>query len=169
MTAARWHLAQLNVARAIEPLDSPRLAEFVAALEGVNALADAAPGFVWRLQGDDGDSTQIRVDPDPQLLVNMSVWTGPEALFEFVYRSGHTGIMVRRREWFERPAQAHQVLWWIPAGHVPTTAEGLERLERLRRDGPGPEAFTFKQRYPAPDQLGPPVDHRPDPYCVDPA
>src|SRR5207244_11303476 len=118
-----WPLAQLNVARAVAPLDSPTLAEFVAALDRINALAEASPGFVWRLIGDGGDATSVRVGDDPNLIVNLSVWQSAEALFEYTYRSGHVEVIRRRREWFEAAAAPYLVLWWIPAGHVPTIAE----------------------------------------------
>lgn len=163
---ADWHIAQLNVGRTVAPLDSPALADFVADLARVNALADAAPGFVWRLESDSGNATDIQVSDDPRFIVNMSVWSSVEALFEFVYRTAHTAVMARRREWFERPAAAYQVLWWVPAGHQPTTQEALARLELLRRQGPSPQAFTFKQRYPAPGEGGGPSDMEPEPYCM---
>ena len=148
-TTASWQLAQLNVARALAPLESPQLADFVAQLTEINTLAEASPGFVWRLTGDSGNATDIRTDDDPSLLVNMSVWTSPEALFEFVYKTAHTKVMARRREWFEK-IETYQVLFWIPAGHRPAVPEAMARLARLRDHGPSPEAFTFKQRYPAP-------------------
>jgi hypothetical protein len=145
---AEHHLAQLNVARAKAPLDSPELAEFMALLEPVNALADSAPGFVWRLQDDDGaGATGIRVGGDDRLIVNMSVWESIEALWSFVYDGGHLDVMRRRREWFERFATAHVVLWWIPAGEIPTLEEALERLDLLEANGPSPDAFTFKGRF----------------------
>ena len=160
-----WHIAQLNVGRTLAPTDSPQLEEFMAALDRINAQADATPGFVWRLQSDSGNATDIQVSPDPYFLVNLSVWSSLEALFEFVYRSAHTQVMVRRRQWFERPTQAYQVLWWVPAGHLPSVAEALERLEQLRADGPTPRAFTFSQRYPMPGEPGNPQDMQPEPYC----
>ena len=163
---ASWHLAQLNVARALAPLDSPELAEFVGALARINELADAAPGFIWRLVGADVAAPVATSGSDPQLLFNMSVWTSPEALFDFVYRSAHTGVMVKRRQWFEKPAVAHQVLWWVPAGELPSLDEGLARLELLRDKGPSPLAFSFKQRFPAPGGAADPEDMRPEPYCV---
>jgi Domain of unknown function (DUF3291) len=141
------HLAQFNIARLVAPLDDPRLADFVGALDRVNALAEASPGFVWRLQSDSGNATDIRVEQDPLLIVNLTVWETVEALFDFTYRTGHNKVMVRRREWFERMEAAHLVLWWTPAGHHPSLAEAMMRLERLRRDGPTAAAFTFKQRF----------------------
>ena len=143
------HLAQVNVARALAPTDSPLLADFMAALDPVNALADGAPGFVWRLATEDGNATAIRPFEDERILVNMSVWETVEDLAAFVYRSGHLDVMRRRREWFAR-IEHHMALWWVPAGHVPSLAEAKERLAHLRRHGPTPHAFTFKARF-APD------------------
>ena len=160
-----WHIAQLNVARAVAPLDSPELAEFMAALDGVNALAEATPGFVWRLKSDSGNATDIKVENDPKFIVNISVWATVEQLFEFV-RSAHTKVMVRRREWFEKPGAAFQVLWWVPAGHQPTIEEAMARLSYLRQHGPTAYAFTFKERYPVPYVGGTPEDMKPEPYCV---
>lgn len=144
------HVAQVNIALPQAPIDSPQLAEFVALLDPVNALADAAPGFVWRLQTEDGDATAVRGFGDDRLIVNMSVWESVDALAQFVYRSGHVEVMRRRRQWFER-IRVHTVLWWVPAGHVPSVTEAEQRLAHLREHGPGPSAFTFKQSFPAPD------------------
>jgi hypothetical protein len=161
----QWQLAELNVARAVAPVDGPELAEFVAGLESINALADAAPGFVWRLAGTDAGAPAAADEVDPRLLLNLSVWSSAEALFDYVYKTAHTAFMLKRRQWFEKPAQAHLVLWWVPAGHRPTLVEALERLELLRRDGPTAQAFTFKQRFPAPGQGGAADDMQPEPYC----
>jgi len=162
-----WHIAQLNVGRAVAPPGSSELADFMAALDRINALAESSPGFVWRLQSSSGNATDILVSDDPRFLVNMSVWASVEALFEFVYRSVHTDVMKRRREWFEKPAQAYQVLWWIPAGCIPTVEEALERLAHFRREGPTERAFTFSRRYPSPGESGAPEDMKPDPCCGD--
>jgi hypothetical protein len=131
-------------------LDEPLMADFVANLDPINALADDSPGFVWRLQTDDGDATSIQAYDDELMIINMSVWESIDQLAEFVYRSGHVAVMRRRREWFER-MRIYMVLWWVPEGHTPTIAEALERLEHLETHGPSPHAFTFKQRF-APDQ-----------------
>jgi hypothetical protein len=128
------------------------MAEFVASLDPVNALADQAPGFVWRLQTDDGNSTAIRAFDDDRVIVNMSVWESIDQLTDFVYRSGHIDVMRRRREWFER-IRVHMALWWVPVGHVPSVAEAEERLAHLQAHGPAPYAFTFKARFFADDEL----------------
>jgi hypothetical protein len=165
MTA--YHIAQMNVGTALYPMDHPGIADFVARLEDINALADCSAGFVWRLQDDSGNATAIKVSDNPRFIVNMSVWESIDALFAFVYRSGHTKVMARRREWFERPDGPFQVMWWVPAGHIPTVEEGLARLEHLRTHGASEHAFTFKERFPAPDGGGEPVSEiDPDKHCV---
>ena len=143
-------LAQLNVARLLAPIDAPETADFVASLEPVNAQADAAPGFVWRLQTESGDATAVRASDDPLLIVNLTVWESVEALEAFAYReASHLAVLRRRREWFERSTEASTVLWWVAAGHIPTLDEALDRLAVLRGRGPSPQAFTFRERYPA--------------------
>jgi heme-degrading monooxygenase HmoA len=141
------HLAQFNIGRLCAPLDTPAMAGFRDALQPVNALADAAPGFVWRLVDEGGqDATGIRPHDD-DMIVNLSVWESREALWNFTYRSEHLDFLRRRREWFARVPEPFLVLWWVPAGHVPAVEEGFARLDRLREAGPGPEAFTFRQSY----------------------
>jgi heme-degrading monooxygenase HmoA len=117
-------------------------------LEPVNALADAAPGFVWRLQTEDGDATAIRPFEDDRLIVNLSTWESVEALAAFVYSGPHRAIMVRRREFFAPMREAFQVLWW--SVDIPTVAEAVVRLDHLRAHGPTPRAFTFRKPFPAP-------------------
>jgi hypothetical protein len=148
---SHYQLAQLNIGVIKGPIDSPVMAEFVANLERINALAEASPGFVWRLKTDDGDATAIRPFEDENQLVNMSVWQDADSLRRFVYQSAHAPIMRRRREWFERVKEAYLVLWWVPRGHRPDVAEAIARLELLRQNGPGPAAFTFGVLYPPPD------------------
>jgi hypothetical protein len=150
MPDPRFHLAQINVARMLYPIDHPGMAAFVRALDPVNAMADAAPGFVWRLQDESGNATALDPFGDPMMIVNMSVWVSIEALFAFVYQSGHTAIMRRRKAWFEKPAEAHMALWWIDAGALPSTQEGMERLLHLRANGPSAFAFSLKQRFAPP-------------------
>jgi hypothetical protein len=151
----RYHLAEVNIGRGLAPLDSEQLRPFMEALDGVNAIADASPGFVWRLQTDEGNATALRVFDDPNLMVNMSVWESFEALRSFVYRGGeHLAIMRRRKEFFERADDHILALWWVPAGTIPTVAGAESRLTLLRAVGPSPEAFTFKVSFPAPGETG---------------
>lgn len=148
-----FHIAQLNVGRAVAPLDTAQLADFMAWLDAINAIADGSPGFVWRLQGDNGNNTSLKVSDDPQFIVNMSVWASIEDLHAFTYRSDHRRVFARRYEWFERSSGPNMVLWWIPAGTRPTVDEALARLDRLAQHGPGPDAFGFKSVFPPPDDL----------------
>lgn len=161
-----WHLAQINVGRLLAPEGDSRVAPFFEALERINALADASPGFVWRLQDELGNATGLKPTTDPLFIVNMSVWMDADALFGFVYRSAHAPEMARRREYFERFEGAYQALWWVRAGDFPSIDEGLSRLWRLDRFGPTQLAFTFKARFPAPGVEGAPVDMQPDPWCA---
>jgi hypothetical protein len=149
--AAEFHLAQFNMAQLLAPLDSPLLAEFVGALARINELADDHPGFVWRLQGDGGDATSLRPFGE-DVIVNMSLWESVEALFDFVYRSGHAPVMAKRRQWFAKPNEAYTVLWWVKAGHIPTVEDARARLDILKRKGPSPAAFTFRTRFPPPER-----------------
>jgi hypothetical protein len=147
---AGFHLAQLNVGRTHYPVDDPRMAGFTGRLAEINALAEASPGYVWRLQGESGDATGIRASDDPLFIVNLTVWQSADELFEFSYRSEHVEVFRGRHAWFEQWPGPHLVLWWIPAGSIPTLTEALARLDRLATDGPSPEAFTLKVRFPPP-------------------
>ena len=147
-----YHLAQVNVARLVAPLDDPRLEGFVSRLACINALAETSPGFVWRLKDDAGnDATSIKAFPDPMILVNMSVWESVEALREFTYKSGHAEPLRMRRDWFEKYPGPSVAMWWVPAGHTPTIQEARERLESLEANGPSASAFTFARPYLPPD------------------
>jgi hypothetical protein len=154
-----FHLAQVNIARLRAPLESEALAGFVAALDPVNASADVAPGFVWRLQTEDGNATSIRAfewdtGESAGVIVNMSVWTSVDRLANWVFGSLHRTVLRQRRRWFEHVAEATTTLWWVPAGHRPTTDEAEERLRYLRAHGPTPVAFTFGQVFDPPDVEG---------------
>jgi hypothetical protein len=151
-------LAQVNIGRLLAPIDSPLIADFAGALDEVNAAADEAPGFVWRLQTEDGDATAVRgfeldgVGAGGGVIINMSVWESVETLAAYAYGPTHIAILRRRREWFERMTHAYLVLWWIRRGHIPTVREAEERLDHLRAHGPTAHAFTLKQHFPAPGE-----------------
>jgi Domain of unknown function (DUF3291) len=149
-----YHLAQINIGRFRLPVDHPANAEFMSALDAVNAIADASDGFIWRLVGDGGNATDVEVVAgDPLLLANMSLWRDVEALGAFVYRqSDHLSYMRRRKEWFES-MDLFQALWWVPAGHIPSVTEGLDRIAWLKASGPTARAFTFRQPFAAPDGM----------------
>ena len=146
-----WHLAQCNIGRLVAPQGDPKVQPFFEALDRINALAEASPGFVWRLTGEGNNATDLQPFEDPMIAINMSVWTDIPSLGAYVYRSGHVQFMRRRREWFEH-MDLYMVLWWVPAGHRPTIDEAKEKLALLEAHGPMPEAFTFKIPFPAPDE-----------------
>jgi GNAT superfamily N-acetyltransferase len=143
-----YHIAQLNISTLLAPIDDPSIADFADNLDRINAIGDAAPGFVWRLQTDDGNATSIQSYPDPLVIVNMTVWTSVAALKEFAYRTEHADFLARRREWFAAGSTG-VVLWWIRAGDLPTLNDAKRRLEFLQRHGASPYAFRFA-RPPAP-------------------
>ena len=144
-----FHLAQCNIVKLKASLDSPLVAGFVAALDPINAVADSAPGFVWRLKTDDGDATSIRVFADDQTLLNMSVWESMEALSHYVYRSGHKDVLRQRRQWADRFEGVQSTMSWIRTGTVPEPSEAVARLEYLSGVGPSAYAFTFQSPFEA--------------------
>ena len=146
---SKYVLAQLNIALMKEPIDSPLMADFVANLDRINALAEQSPGFIWRLKTADGDATALRPMGE-DLLINISVWQDVAALSAYVYGPGHVEIMRRRKEWFDKVREAHLVLWWIPLAHRPTEQEAITRLEQLRSQGPTVAAFTIRDNFPPP-------------------
>ena len=145
-----YHIAQINIARMLAPIDDPIMAEFVAQLPPINALADQSPGFVWRLQSENGDATSIKVYDDDFVIVNLTVWESVEALREYVYKSAHRGVLRDRKRWFQKFDGPYYALWWIPAGHIPSAEEGKQRLEHLREHGDSAYAFSFKNIFSKP-------------------
>lgn len=145
-----WQLAQLNIAEPLAPLDSPQLADFVANLENINSLAEKSPGYVWRLKDAAGDITNSSAPFSEDMIINLSVWDSIDSLHDYVYKTAHTDVMRRRVEWFKKFDHSMAVLWWVPQGHTPDLFESHEKLELLRKIGPSPLAFTFKQRMPKP-------------------
>jgi len=146
----KYHLAQINVAKARAEMTEPLMQGFVSRLAEINSIADNAPGFVWRLQSEAGDSTAIRIFGDQLILVNMSVWESFEDLKNYVYKSKHVELVRDRQAWFSSYSGANQALWWVEAGHIPSFAEAKEKLAYLEKHGPGPEAFVFGKNFPAP-------------------
>ncbi|MEX1104462.1 MAG: DUF3291 domain-containing protein [Dehalococcoidia bacterium] len=147
---ARYHLAQYNIAWIVAPLDDPVMADFTDNIDAINRLAEEAPGFVWRHQTDDGNSTSIRVRDDDRIIINFSTWESAEALFQFAFYTSHADYYRCRTEWFTHEDTPYAVLWWVPAGHQPTVEEAETKLAYLKAHGPSAEAFTFKQRFSAP-------------------
>lgn len=151
--ASQYHLAQVNIATLRAPLDDPSMADFVAQIREINAIADADPGFVWRLRSEGAeDATRIRAFDDDRILITLTVWRSLEALSQYVYHGGHGAIMRDRRRWFERSTiQPILALWWVPVGHYPTVEEAKARLAHLRQYGPTPDAFSFGTPFPSPE------------------
>ena len=145
-----FHIAQINIARLLAPIDDPILADFVVQLPPINALAEESPGFVWRLQSESGDATSIKVYDDDMVIINLTVWENVESLRKYVYKSAHSNVMRDRRRWFEKFDGPYYALWWVPAGHLPDPQEGKDRLEHLRKHGDSPYAFSFKNIFPEP-------------------
>jgi hypothetical protein len=142
-----YNLAQVNIGRILAPMDSPVMAEFVANLDRINTLAESSEGFVWRLKDDTNNATSIRMYDDDFLIVNMSVWKNIDALFHYVYRTDHVEIFKKRAQWFEKMADMHMALWYVPAGRFPDVKEATERLDYLRKHGDTPFAFSFKRKF----------------------
>jgi hypothetical protein len=151
-----YHIAEINIAHMRATLEDPIMKDFVDNLDRINAVADNAPGFVWRLQTEEGDATSIRVFDNDMLIVNMSVWESIEALFQYVYASDHVDIFRRRSEWFGKMDTPVLAMWWVPAGHIPTLDEAKEKLDLMAREGPTPLAFTFKKRFSVDEFLAQP-------------
>jgi len=146
-----YQLAQVNIARMRAPLEDEIMRPFVDRLDEINALADAAPGFVWRLQSGEGNATYLRPYDDDRILFNLSVWESVEALKHYVYKTAHAEMLRGRRDWFEHFDAQYQALWWVPSGHIPGVHEAKERLARMEEHGPSQFAFTFKTVQP-PDE-----------------
>jgi len=142
------HLAQINIGRMNAPLDDPVMAGFVSRLDEINALAERSPGFVWRLQTNEGNATALRPYDDERIIINMSVWESIEHLRAYVYGTAHAELLGQRRDWFEKFDRTFLALWWIPAGHIPSIDEAKARLASLDASGPTPFAFTFKTTFP---------------------
>ena len=142
MTDSR-HLAQFNIARIRHPLDDPRMAEFVDNVLRVNRLAEQIDGFVWRLQDESGHAMGMQVYGDAALLPNLTVWENAQALERLVFQTVHGRFYKRREDWFV-PLDLPLVMWWVPAGHRPAMAEGVERLDHLKAHGPSDHAFGWE-------------------------
>ena len=149
----KFHLAQLNIAKMLGPIDSPIMSDFVANLDPINLLAEQSNGFIWRLKDDSNNATTIKVYDDDFIIVNMSVWESADALFDYAYKSRHVEIFKRRKEWFEKMPQMHYGLWYVPVGTEPSVADAIERLDYLRIHGETPYAFSFKKKFSVDEAL----------------
>lgn len=150
-TSMQYYLAQVNIAKMLAPIDSPLMADFVANLDRINALAESSDGFIWRLKTEGNNATDIKVYDDDFIIVNMSVWRDIDSLFAFTYHSSHTEIFKRRREWFEKMSDMYMCLWYVEENKMPTPQDAVDKLDYLRKHGETPHAFTFKKRFTAAD------------------
>lgn len=144
MTEQQYHLCHLNIGPAMAPLSDPKMAGFVGNLERINQLAYDSPGFVWHLKIDINNPEDIALYGVPGLLFNLSVWESVEALKNYTYQGQHAEMMKSRREWFGKMSGPNYVLWWVPAGTIPTLEEAKKRIAYLEAHGPSPAAFDFK-------------------------
>src|SRR5712692_7681282 len=138
-----YHLAVFNIGRTVAPLDAPQLQAFMDGLDPINALAEQAPGFVWRYTAEHTNNATAARPMGEDIIINFGVWQSREHLWDFVYRSRHLDFVRRRREWFKHLDEPFLVLWWVPSGHIPSLDQAVARLQHLRRGGPSAEAFTF--------------------------
>ncbi|MES2258736.1 MAG: DUF3291 domain-containing protein [Pseudomonadota bacterium] len=150
MATGNYHLAQVNIGRIRAPLTDPLMHGFVSQLDHINRLAETSPGFVWRLQTDEGDATAIQLYDDPLVIVNLSVWESVDALKQYVYAGDHVAVLRERKSWFEKFDGPMLALWWIPAGHLPTPQEARHALDHLALAGPTQQVFTFSKPFPPP-------------------
>ena len=147
-----YHLAQVNIAKRLAPFDDPIMQDFVNNIDKMNAIADAAKGFIWRLQDEDKDEA-ISVFKDDTLIINMSVWQNLETLFNYTYNSGHIEVFKRKKEWFSKMKMTHMAFWYVPEGYEPTFQDAKERLDYLNTHGDTPFAFSFKSKFTVQDAL----------------
>lgn len=147
-----FHVAEFNIGRLKHPVGDPRIESFVSQLDEINRLADRSPGFIWRLKAEEQGGRVIQAYEDPLIIVNLSVWESIEALEDYTYQTAHRQVLHDRRQWFQPLQGPSLVLWWIPAGQLPSAAQGRQKLEQLEREGASPQAFTFRNRYPPPPE-----------------
>ena len=141
----RLHLAQLNIGRLRFEQDDPAVADFMNALDEVNAAGEASPGFVWRYQDESGAAVDTHIYDDPHVIIDYTIWESVEQLRQFAYRGLHLEYFRRRLEWFDAHDEPSHVMWWVPAGEIPSTDEAKLRLEHLQANGPTEAAFGFRE------------------------
>ena len=153
-----YHIAQVNIGRILAELTDPIMSGFVNRLDEINALADGSPGFVWRLQTDEGNATYFRPFQDDRMLLNMSVWADVESLRRYVYQTAHREVLRQRAAWFEKLSGVYMALWWVPAGHIPGIDEAKRRLAHLEAHGPSQFAFHFQSIFDPDDAYQQAID-----------
>lgn len=140
------YLAEVNVAKRLAPMDDPIMKDFVNNLDRINNIAENSEGFIWRLKDEDKDEA-VYVFQDDTLIINMSVWTDIESLYNYTYKSGHIEVFKRKKEWFSKMKMIHMAFWYIPLGYKPTFQDAKKRLDYLNIHGETPYAFSFKEKF----------------------
>ena len=147
-----YHLAQVNIAKMLAPLNDPIMQDFINSVDKINAIADNAEGFIWRLQDEDKEDAAI-VFKDDSIVINMSVWENLDTLFNYTYKSGHIEVFKRKKEWFSKMKIMYMAFWYVLDGYKPTFLEAKERLDYLNKHGETPYAFSFKSKFTVQDSL----------------
>lgn len=147
-----YHLAQVNIAKRLAPMDDPIMQDFINNVEHINAIADKAEGFIWRMQDEDKELA-VEIFQDDALLINISVWKNLESLFDYTYKSGHIEVFKRKKEWFSKMKMVHMAFWYVPEGYEPTFQDAKNRLDYLNKYGDTPYAFTFKSKFSPKDAV----------------
>jgi hypothetical protein len=145
-----YYLAQINIAKLIEPIDSPLLEDFVGDLDRINKIAEESKGFIWRLEDESGNALNVNPFNNPTLIVNMSVWETVEDLKNFVYYSGHIEVFIKRAKWFEKMNTPHMALWWVRKDELPTAEDAKNKLLELENHGESQSSFSFKKLFEMP-------------------
>ncbi|MEO0897638.1 MAG: DUF3291 domain-containing protein [Bacteroidota bacterium] len=138
MNPSTHQLAQLNIAELKYDIEGPEMADFVARIDEINQLGAEQPGFIWRMTED----VEGIFDPE-KFIFNMTVWEDVASLMKFTFETAHVEVMRQRKKWFDKMKSSHFVMWWVPKGHLPSLKEGKEMLDKLEREGPSEEVFTF--------------------------
>lgn len=145
----KYHLAHLNTAKLLKPIDHPDSAPFYTNVNRINQLAEQSEGFVWRLLDEAADLAHP-MHENPLVIATLSVWENFEALKAFSFQTNHGDFVKRRREWFEKLDYAYVVFWYVPEGHQPDMTEALSKLKHLQEYGDTPNAFSFQQIFLTP-------------------
>ncbi len=148
---SHYFIAEINIAKMKGvDINDPIMKEFVENLDAVNQIAEKSEGFVWRLKDENNNATILNPYNDETIIINVSVWKSIETLENFMYRTFHSDFLKRRKEWFLTYGSAHTAMWWIPEGHIPTMQEAVDKLSFLQTNGPSPNSFDFRHKFPAP-------------------
>jgi hypothetical protein len=142
-----YQLAELNFGELKHDWDDLRIKDFADGLDLVNGIAAQSPGFIWRMS--DAAMEAVQRDPqggfggNPRIASTLSVWQDVASLEQFVWNTVHRQFYQRRHEWYEAVGNSHLVLWWVPAGHLPTVPQGMARFRHQQVHGDSDHAFGW--------------------------